>query len=142
MARLYEYQGKQLLKKMKVPVPQGEVAATPQEARKIAERVGKPVAIKSQVWAGGRGKAGGIKFAQTPDEAEKAAKEILGMEIKKLVVEKVLVEEMLAVDKELRMQIGNGARLAAADYSIENTTRQVLAIYSDVLDDWKRDTPK
>ena len=100
MARLYEYQGKQLLKKMKVPVPQGEVATTPQEARKIAEKIGKPVAIKSQVWAGGRGKAGGIKFAQTPDEAEKVAKEILGMEIKKLIVEKVLVEEKLDVDKE------------------------------------------
>ena len=77
MARLYEYQGKQMLKKMKVPVPQGEVATTPQEARKIAEKIGRPVAIKSQVWAGGRGKAGGIKFAQTPDEAEKVAKEIL-----------------------------------------------------------------
>jgi succinyl-CoA synthetase beta subunit len=100
MARLYEYQGKQLLKKMKVPVPQGEVATTPQEARKIAEKIGKPVAIKSQVWAGGRGKAGGIKFAQTPDEAEKVAKEILGMEIKKLIVEKVLVEEKLNIDKE------------------------------------------
>ena len=100
MARLYEYQGKQLLKKSKVPIPQGEVATTPQEARKIAEKIGKPVAIKSQVWAGGRGKAGGIKFAQTPDEAEKVAKEILGMEIKKLKVEKVLVEEKLDIDKE------------------------------------------
>src|SRR5512137_2024066 len=100
MARLYEYQGKQLLKAAKVPIPQGEVATTPQEVRKIAEKIGKPVAVKSQVWAGGRGKAGGIKFAQTPDEAEKVAREILGMEIKKLIVEKVLVEEKLDVDKE------------------------------------------
>ena len=100
MARLYEYQGKQLLKVAKVPIPQGEVASTPQEVRKIAEKIGKPVAIKSQVWAGGRGKAGGIKFANNPDEAERVAKDIFGMEIKNLKVEKVLVEEKLDVDKE------------------------------------------
>ena len=100
MARLYEYQGKQLLKAAKVPIPQGEVATTPQEARKIAEKIGKPVAIKSQIWAGGRGKAGGIKFAQNPSEAEKLASELLGFEIKNLKVEKVLVEEKLDIDKE------------------------------------------
>ena len=100
MARLYEYQGKQLLKAAKVPIPQGEVATTPQEARKIAEKIGKPIAIKSQIWAGGRGKAGGIKFAQNPSEAEKLASELLGFEIKNLKVEKVLVEEKLNIDKE------------------------------------------
>jgi len=100
MARLYEYQGKQLLKAAKVPIPQGEVATTPQEARKIAEKIGKPIAIKSQIWAGGRGKAGGIKFAQNPDEAEKVAKDLLGSQIKNLKVEKVLVEEKLNIDKE------------------------------------------
>jgi succinyl-CoA synthetase beta subunit len=100
MARLYEYQGKQLLKAAKVPIPQGEVATTPQEARKIAEKIGKPIAIKSQIWAGGRGKAGGIKFAQNPSEAEKLASELLGFEIKNLKVEKVLVEEKLDIDKE------------------------------------------
>jgi succinyl-CoA synthetase beta subunit len=100
MARLYEYQGKQLLKAAKVPIPQGEVAMTPQEAVKIAEKIGKPVAIKSQIWAGGRGKAGGIKFAQNPQEAEKVAKDLLGSEIKNLKVEKVLVEEKLDIDRE------------------------------------------
>src|SRR4030065_1761131 len=100
MARLYEYQGKQLLKASKAPIPQGEVATTPQEAKKIAEKVGKPVAIKSQVWAGGRGKAGGIKFAQNPAEAEEVAKGILGSVIKDLTVEKVLVEEKLDIEKE------------------------------------------
>jgi len=100
MARLYEYQGKQLLKAAKVPIPQGEVATTPQEARKIAEKIGRPIAIKSQIWAGGRGKAGGIKFAQNPSEAEKLATELLGFEIKNLKVEKVLVEEKLNIDKE------------------------------------------
>jgi succinyl-CoA synthetase beta subunit len=89
-----------LLKAAKVPIPQGEVATTPQEARKIAEKIGKPIAIKSQIWAGGRGKAGGIKFAQNPKEAEQVAKDLLGSTIKNLKVEKVLVEEKLDIDKE------------------------------------------
>lgn len=100
MARLFEYQGKELLKKAKVPIPEGETAATPQEAGTIARKIGKPVAIKSQIWAGGRGKAGGIQFAQTPDEAEKAAGKLLGSQIKNLTVKKVLVEEKLDIDKE------------------------------------------
>jgi len=100
MARLYEYQGKQLLKTAKVPIPQGEVAKTPQEAKKIAENVGKPVAVKSQVWAGGRGKAGGIKFAEHPLDAEIVANQLLGSEIKNLRVERILVEEKLDIEKE------------------------------------------
>jgi succinyl-CoA synthetase beta subunit len=100
MARLYEYQGKQLLKAAKVPIPQGEVATTPAEAKRIAEKIGKPVAIKAQIWAGGRGKAGGIKFAEHPLDAEIAANELLGSVIKNLKVEKVLVEEKLNIDKE------------------------------------------
>src|SRR3989304_3245778 len=100
MARLFEYQGKQLLKKAKVPVPQGEVATTPGDAKKIAEKIGKTVVIKSQIWAGGRGKAGGIKFAEHPLDAEIVANEILGSEVKQLKVEKVLVEEKLNIDKE------------------------------------------
>jgi succinyl-CoA synthetase beta subunit len=100
MARLFEYQGKDLLKKAKVPIPQGEVATTPQEARNIAEKVGKPVAIKAQIWAGGRGKAGGIQFAQTPQEAEKVAGKLLGSQIKNLTVERILVEEKLDIDRE------------------------------------------
>jgi len=100
MARLFEYQGKQLLKQAKMPIPQGDVATTPEQARKIAEKIGKPVAIKAQIWAGERGKAGGIKFAQTPAEAEQAAAGLLGSTIKNLTVEKVLVEEKLDIDKE------------------------------------------
>ncbi len=100
MARLYEYQGKQLLKTAKVPIPQGEVATTPQEAGKIAEKIGRPVAIKAQIWAGGRGKAGGIKFANNPSEAETVAKDLLGSVIKNLKVEKVLVEEKLDIAQE------------------------------------------
>ena len=100
MARLYEYQGKQLLKKAKVPIPQGEVATTPQEAGKIAEKIGKPVVVKVQIWAGGRGKAGGIKFAEHPLDAQIVAQNLLGSEIKKMKVEKVLVEEKLNIEKE------------------------------------------
>ncbi len=100
MARLFEYQGKELLKKAKVPIPRGEVAATPQEAAKIAEKIGRPVVIKAQIWAGGRGKAGGIKFAENPVEAQTVAGNLLGAEIKKLTVEKVLVEEKLNIGSE------------------------------------------
>jgi succinyl-CoA synthetase beta subunit len=100
MARLYEYQGKELLKKSNVAIPQGEIVQTPDEARRIAQNIGKPVALKSQIWAGGRGKAGGIRFAETPEEAESVAKELLGSEIKKLKVEKLLVEEKLEIEKE------------------------------------------
>jgi succinyl-CoA synthetase beta subunit len=100
MARLYEYQGKQILKEIGVPVPEGDVVSTPQEAREIAERIGKPVAVKAQIWATGRFKAGGIKFADDPGGAEKAAGELLGAEVKGFPVEKVLVEEQLDVDQE------------------------------------------
>ena len=105
MVRLFEYQGKELLKKVGVPVPEGEVASTPKEASNIAEKIGKPVAVKAQIWATGRFKAGGIKFAKNPKEAEKAAEEILGIEIKGFKVKKVLVEERLDIDKEFYMGV-------------------------------------
>jgi len=100
LVRLYEYQGKQLLKSAGIPVPDGDVATMPEEARKIAERIKAPVAIKSQILAGGRGKAGGIKFADTPSEAEKLAHSLLGSEIRKFKVEKVLVERKIDIKKE------------------------------------------
>ena len=100
MARLHEHEGKALFKIAGMPIPEGDVAGTPEEAGKIAEKIGKPVVIKVQIWAGGRGKAGGVKFADTPQEAEKVAASLLGMTIKGLLVEKVLVEEKLAIEKE------------------------------------------
>jgi succinyl-CoA synthetase beta subunit len=100
MARLHEYQGKQILREAKVPTPIGEVTTTPGGAAKIAEKIGKPVVVKAQIWAGGRGKAGGIKFAGNPEEAETVAGNLLGSDIKALKVEKVLVEERLDIDKE------------------------------------------
>jgi succinyl-CoA synthetase beta subunit len=100
MARLFEYQGKELLKKCGIAVPTGEVASSEQEARAIAAKLGKPVVVKAQVWAGGRGKAGAIMSADSPDDAGKAAAAILGMNLKGFPVRKVLVEEKLPVQKE------------------------------------------
>ena len=74
MARLYEYQGKDVLSKIGLPVPKGKSAASPSEAKKIAEEIGKPCVVKAQVWATGRFKAGGIKFAKSPAEAEEAGR--------------------------------------------------------------------
>ena len=100
MARLFEYQGKEFLKEAGIPIPQGEVVSTAQEAREVAAKMGKPVAVKAQVWVGGRGLAGGIKLADTPAQTEKVASEILGMKIKGFEVRKLLIEEKLDIDKE------------------------------------------
>lgn len=100
MAKFFEYQGKALFKQAGIPIPDGEPVKTPAEARKAAERIGKPVVVKAQVWAGGRGKSGAVKFADTPEEAEKVAGQILGMEVKGLLVKEVLVEEKLEIAKE------------------------------------------
>ena len=88
---LHEYQAREILKKHGVPVPDGDVASTADEVHAIAKRLGTAVVVKAQVHAGGRGKAGGVKLADTADEAKAVANKILGMEIKGLTVEKVLV---------------------------------------------------
>lgn len=100
MARLYEYQGKRLLDEAGVQVPRGKVACTPEEAKTIAEEIGGAVAVKAQVWSTGRLKAGGIRFADTPEESEEAARALIGSEVKGLEVERVLVEEKLDIEKE------------------------------------------
>lgn len=100
MPKLFEYQGKRLLKSLGVPIPEGDVATTPAEAGVIARRLGKPVVIKAQVGVTGRAQAGGIKFATDAVEAEKVAAELLSTDIKELKVEKVLVEEKLAIKDE------------------------------------------
>ena len=100
MARLYEFQSKKLLKEAGVRIPNGGPASTPQEARSIAEELGCPVVIKMQVWVTGRAGLGGIQFADTPEETEKKAAEILGRPVGNYVVEKVLVEEKLDIEKE------------------------------------------
>jgi succinyl-CoA synthetase beta subunit len=90
---LFEYQGKSLFARIGVPVPEGRLAASPTFARTAADELGGPVVVKAQVQVGGRGKAGGIKLANSPREAEEAAAQILGMDIKGHTVHSVWVEE-------------------------------------------------
>jgi succinyl-CoA synthetase beta subunit len=105
--KLHEYQSKLIFSKYGIPIPKGRVAATASEARQIAEELGGRVVIKSQVLVGGRGKAGGVKLAKDPQEAEQLATQILGMEIKGLPVRKVLVDEAAAIDQEIYFAITN-----------------------------------
>ena len=88
---IHEYQAKELMRAQGVPIPPGEVATTPEQAEAIAKKFGSTVVIKAQVHAGGRGKAGGVKLAKDAAEAKTIAAKILGMQIKGLTVEKVLV---------------------------------------------------
>jgi len=97
---IHEYQAKDILRALGVPIPPGEVATTPAEAEAIARKVGKMVVVKAQVHAGGRGKAGGVKLAKTPEEAREKAQAILGMSIKGLTVQKVLVTEAADIATE------------------------------------------
>ncbi len=99
--KLQEYQSKRIFAQYGLPVPGGGVATTPQEAREIAERLGKPVVVKAQVLVGGRGKAGGIKLAETPEKAEAIAAQILAMHLKGLSVRSVLVEEAADIASEI-----------------------------------------
>lgn len=99
--KLHEYQARDLLAKYGIPVTRGGVAVTPGEARAVAESIGGPVVVKAQVFVGGRGKAGGVKLADTPEQAEQAASQILGMSIKGLTVEKVLVAEAITYTREI-----------------------------------------
>jgi succinyl-CoA synthetase beta subunit len=110
--KVHEYQAKALLREFGVAVPNGDVADTPAQAKEIAARLGGKIVVKAQVHAGGRGKAGGIKLADGPAEAERAAGQILGMMLKTpqtppegIKVRKVLVEEASAIDRELYLSI-------------------------------------
>jgi succinyl-CoA synthetase beta subunit len=97
---LFEYQAKQLFAAHGVPVGLGETADTPEQARAAAERIGGVVVVKAQVKVGGRGKAGGVKLAKTPAEAEAAAEAILGMDIKGHTVHRVLVDPGAQIESE------------------------------------------
>ena len=97
---LHEYQAKELFRAAGVPVNAGRVAASPEEARALAAEYGGTVVVKAQVHSGGRGKAGGVKLADGPDQAAERARAILGMEINGLVVEKVLVSPAESIASE------------------------------------------
>ena len=100
MARLHEYQGKSLLKEAKIPVPRGGPARSVKEARALAEEIGGAVVVKAQAWVTGRAELGAIRFADTPDAAAEAASEILGMQIEGYLVDMVMVESKLEIERE------------------------------------------
>ena len=102
---LYEYQGKELLRQYSIETLEGIVAASPEEARAAAEKLGGPVAVKAQVLTGGRGKAGGIKVVEEPEDVEEAARQILGMEIRGHKVRRVLVEAGAEIESEMYLSI-------------------------------------
>jgi succinyl-CoA synthetase beta subunit len=105
--KLQEYQSKQIFARYGIPIPKGRIAGTSSEVKLIAEELGGRVVVKSQVLVGGRGKAGGIRLAKTPEEAQEFATAILGMEIKGLPVRKVLVDEAVSITKEFYIGIVN-----------------------------------
>jgi len=99
--KLFEYEAKNILSKHGVPVPQGGLASDPRQAREVAARLKMPVAVKAQVLVAGRGKAGGILFANSVEETEKTAEKLLDMQIKGIPVKSVWVEEKIQVKREL-----------------------------------------
>lgn len=117
--RLHEYQAKQIFSKHGIKVPKSSIAQTPEEAEKIAEELGGRVVVKAQVLVGGRGKAGGVKKANTPEEAKDIASKLLGSSIKGHVVEKVLIEEQLEIKKEYYV-----------GYVVDKSKRQPALIFS------------
>ncbi len=121
MARLYEYQGKEILREHRVAVPEGRTAATVDEARAAAESIGGAVVVKAQAWTTGRAGVGAIRFASSPDEAAAAAAAILGMKIGSFTVEKVLVEERLAIREEFY-----------AGVIVDDAERSPVALFSSI----------
>jgi len=110
--KIHEYQAKQIMSEYGVPIPKGRVVSTPAEARQVAQELGVPVVVKAQIHAGGRGKGGGIKLADTPVQAEEAARQIIGMRLvthqtgpEGRIVKKVLVEEQVQAERELYLGI-------------------------------------
>jgi succinyl-CoA synthetase beta subunit len=121
MARLHEYQGKELLKQCKIPVPRGGVARTPEDARRIAEELGGEVMVKAQAWVTGRAAMGGIKKASNPTQAEEAARHMLGMKVKNFTVEQVLVEQRVEIAREFY-----------AGIIIDDAAQQPVVLFSSV----------
>jgi succinyl-CoA synthetase beta subunit len=118
---LYEYQGKELFRRFGIPVSDGRLAESPEEARAAAEELGGQVVVKAQVLTGGHGKAGGIKLAEDPDEAAARAQEILGLDIRGHVVRKLWIEKASDIAKEyyLSVTFDRGAKQALLMFTKE-----------------------
>ncbi|MBA3689216.1 MAG: ADP-forming succinate--CoA ligase subunit beta [Chloroflexi bacterium] len=123
--KLQEYRSKEILARYGVPVPDGETATNPHEAREAAGRIGGPVVVKAQVLVGGRGKAGGVKLAATPDEAAARAEEIIGLQIKGVTVRTVLVAPAARIAREYYLGLildrggQTGTIIASAEGGVE-----------------------
>lgn len=100
MARLHEHKGKELLREVKIPIPRGVLAATPEEVFVVAQEIGSPVVVKAQIWATGRAGLGGIQFAQTSEEARSVSQKIFGLKANNFEVTQVLVEEQIKIKRE------------------------------------------
>ncbi len=118
---LYEHQGKELLARFGIPVSPGRLAFTPEEARRAAEELGGTVVVKAQVLTGGRGKAGGVKLAEDPDEAQARAEEILGLDIRGHVVRRLWIEVSSEIAREyyLSVALDRGAGRALLMFTTE-----------------------
>ncbi|MBC9782923.1 ADP-forming succinate--CoA ligase subunit beta [Heliobacterium chlorum] len=103
--KCFEFMGKEIFAQFGIPVPQGRMVTTAEEAEGVAAEIGKPVVIKSQVLSGKRGKAGGIKFADTPAEAKAAAADLLAMTVQGHPVQRILLEEKLKIESEIYVAI-------------------------------------
>ncbi len=99
--RLHEYQSKEVFASNNIPIPRGRLASTPEEAKLIAEELNGPVVLKAQVLVGGRGKAGGVRLVNSPEEAEEEAAKILGNRVKDIPVRCLLVEEAVHIQQEI-----------------------------------------
>ena len=99
--RLFEYESKRILQSVGVLLPKGKLISTPEDAREATREIGGPVVLKVQILATGRGKAGGVRFADTPEEAEQVARQMLGMQLKGYTVQHLLVEEKLNIAREM-----------------------------------------
>jgi succinyl-CoA synthetase beta subunit len=134
---LYEYQGKELFRRFGIPVSEGRLATTPDEARAAAEELGFPVVVKAQVLTGGRGKAGGIKLADDAEDARAKAEGILGMDIRGHVVRKVWIEKASDIAKEyyLSLTFDRGAKKPLFMFTTEGgiDIEEVAATKPDVL---------
>ena len=146
---LYEYQGKQLFRRFGIPVSEGRLATTPEEARQAAEELGGPVVVKAQVLTGGRGKAGGVKLAVDPADAEQKAREILGLDIRGHVVRKVWVEQASEIAKEyyLSVTFDRGAKKPLFMFTTQggveieevaaNNPDALVRLHVDALEGWQ-----
>jgi succinyl-CoA synthetase beta subunit len=146
---LHEYQGKQVFRRFGIPVSEGRLATTPEEARQAAEELGGPVVVKAQVLTGGRGKAGGVKLAVDPADAEQKAREILGLDIRGHIVGKVWIEQASDIAKEYYLSItfDRGAKKPLLMFTTQggveieevaaNDPDALVRLHVDALEGWQ-----